>query len=134
MNDFEEVKLSLARSMITGDIIGRFYDILLASNPNIKSMFSKTDFSTHKQLLRQSIGLAIMFANGNAVGKKGIQRIKKSHSKTALNISPNLYPYWKKSFIQAIAELDSEFSDELKKEWDFVLQQTIDYIIDGYED
>jgi len=134
MNDFEEVKQSLARCMITGDVIGRFYDIFLESHPDIKPRFAHTDFDSQKHLLRQSVNLAIMFANGNAVGKRGIERIRKSHSKVNFNIPPDLYPYWKKSFIQAASELDLEFTDELKKQWDCVLQKTIDFVIEGYED
>ncbi len=133
MNDPEEVKQSLVRCMITGDVIGRFYEIFLDSHPDIKPRFANTEFDTQKQLLRQSVNLAIMFANENDVGKKGIGRIRKSHNKSSLNIPPELYPYWKKSFIQAASEFDLEFSDELKQQWDSVLQKTIDFVIDGYE-
>ena len=133
MNDFEEVKQSFARCMIKGDVVGRFYDIFLDSHPEIKPRFANTDFDSQKHLLRQGVNLAIMFASDNPVGKKGIERIRKSHSKLSLDIPPNLYSYWKKSFIQAASEFDPEFSDELEKQWDLVLQKTISYIIDGYE-
>ena len=132
MNDFEDVKESLVRCMITGDVIGRFYEIFLESHPDIKPKFANTDFDSQKRLLRQSVNLAIMFANGNPIGKKGIERIRSSHNRVGLNILPELYTYWKKSFIQVASEFDPEFSDELKKQWDFVLQKTIAYIIDGY--
>ena len=133
MNDFEEVKQSFARCMIKGDVIGRFYDIFLDSYPAIKPRFANTDFDSQKHLLRQGVNLAIMFASDNPVGKKGIERIRKSHSKLSLNIPPDFYPYWKKSFIQAASEFDPEFSNELEQQWDSVLQTTISYIIEGYE-
>ena len=133
MNDCEDVKLSYARCMIKGDVVGRFYEIFLGSHPGIKPRFAHTDFDSQKHLLRQSVNLAIMFASDNQVGKKGIKRIRQSHIKSGLNIPANLYPYWKKSFIQAASELDLEFSDELNRQWDSVLQKTIDYIIEGYE-
>ena len=133
MNDFEEVKQSFARCMIKGDVVGRFYEIFLDSHPDIKPRFENTDFDSQKHLLRQSVNLAMMFANDNQVAEKGIKRIRQSHSKSGLNILPELYPYWKKSFIQAASELDPEFSDELEQQWDLVLQKTISYIIDGYE-
>ena len=119
--------------MITGDVMGKFYDVFLDSHSDIKPRFANTDFDAQKRLLRQSINLAIMFANDNPVGKKGIERIRNSHRKARLNILPELYPYWKKSFIQVVDEFDPEFSDELKKQWDTVLQKTIDYVVDGYE-
>ena len=133
MSDFERVEQSFERCLIKGDVIGRFYDIFLESHPDIKPRFANTDFQSQKHLLRQGINLAIMFASGNPAGKNGIKRIRKSHRKSGLNIPPDLYPYWKKSFIQATSEFDSKFSDELKRQWDSVLQKSIDYIIDGYE-
>ena len=133
MNKFEGVKESLVRCMITGDVMGKFYDVFLDSHSDIKPRFANTDFDAQKRLLRQSVNLAIMFANDNPVGKKGIERIRNSHRKARLNILPELYPYWKKSFIQVVDEFDPEFSDELKKQWDTVLQKTIDYVVDGYE-
>ncbi len=133
MNDCEEVKQSFARCMIKGDIVGRFYEIFLESHPDIKPRFANTDFDSQKLLLRQSVNLAMMFASDNQVGQKGIKRIRKSHSKSGLNIPPNLYPYWKKSFIQAASEFDQEFSGGLNRQWDMVLQKTIDFIVKGYE-
>ncbi len=133
MNDFEIVAQSFVRCMIKGDVIGRFYEIFLDSHPDIKHRFANTDFDSQKHLLRQGINLAIMFASGNPVGQNGIKRIRKSHRKSGLNITPDLYPYWKNSFLQATSEFDPEFSDELKRQWDSVLQKSIDYIIDGYD-
>ncbi len=126
------VKESYTRC-IPKDVIGRFYDIFLKSNQSIAPMFAKTDFTVQKDLLRHGIHLAIMFANGEYLGKSGIERIRKSHSKAGMNVNPNLYRYWKASFLQAISETDSEFSEQIRKAWDSVLQQTIDYIIEGYD-
>ncbi len=134
MIDLEKIKQSFARCILKGDVIERFYGLLLDSHPDIKPRFANTDFDSQKQLLRQGINLAIMFASDDPMGKNGIKRIRESHSKSGgLNVPPDLYPYWKKSFIQAISEFDPEFSDELRKQWDWVLQKTIDSIIEGYE-
>ena len=132
MSYVDDVKESFVRCMIHGDIVGRFYDIFLESHPDIKSRFANTDFNSQKQLLRQGINLAVMFADDNDIGKKGINRIRNSHSKSGLNIPPDLYPYWKKSFIQAASEYDQEFSVELESQWNSILQKTIDHVIAGY--
>ena len=133
INNSESVKLSFARCIIKGDVVGRFYEIFLDSHPDIKPRFAKTDFDSQKQLLRQSVNLAIMFANDHPVAINGINRIRQSHSQSGMNIPPDLYHYWKKSFIQAATEFDPEFSDKLNRQWDSVLQKTIDFIIEGYE-
>lgn len=133
MIDSEKVAQSFGRCVFKGDVIERFYDLFIDSHPDIKHRFLETDFASQKNLLRQGIGLAIMFASGNPVGENGINRIRKSHSASGLNIPPYLYPYWKKSFLQAVSEFDAEFSEELKGQWDGVLQRTIDFIAGGHE-
>ena len=115
------------------DVIGRFYEIFLKSHPHIAPLFAETDFVAQKETLNHGMHLAIMFAEGQALGKTGLERIRQSHCRNRLNISPMLYPYWKKSFLQAISETDPQFNEETRKAWDSVLQQTIDFISGGYD-
>ena len=133
MIDIEQVKRSFDRCAAHGDIIDDFYKIFLDSHPDIKPRFANTNFDSQKKLLLQGLDLTIMFASDQPVGRIGINRIKKSHCRAVLDIPPDLYPYWKKSFLTAISVLDPEFSDELKEQWDWVLQKSIDYIISGYD-
>ena len=74
-----------------------------------------------------------MFVEGITVGDPGIKRIRESHGKSGMNIPPDLYPCWKASFIQAISDSDPEYCEQIRDAWDLVLQETIDYIIEGYE-
>jgi hemoglobin-like flavoprotein len=120
--------------MLKGDVVERFYALFMDIHPDIRPRFVNTDFGSQKKLLRQSIGLAILHARNNPVGRIGINRLARSHSKSGLNIPPALYAYWKRSFLQAVAEFDSQFSDGLKAGWDRVLQKTIDDVSGGYED
>lgn len=133
MIDIEQVKRSFDRCAAHGDIIDDFYKIFLDSHHDIKPRFDHTNFDSQKKLLLQGLDLTIMFASDQPVGRIGINRIKKSHCRAVLDIPPDLYPYWKKSFLTAISVLDPEFSDELKEQWDWVLQKSIDYIISGYD-
>jgi hemoglobin-like flavoprotein len=133
MNDAAEVEESFERCLLKGDVIGRFYDIFMDSHPDIKPRFANTNFDSQKKLLRQSVGLAILYARNNPVGRIGINRLARSHSKSGLDIPPPLYVYWKSSFLQALSEFDEGFSDELRTSWDSVLQGTIDAVAAGYE-
>lgn len=133
MDNAGEIEESFERCMLKGDVIGRFYAIFMDSHPDIKPRFAATDFDSQKKLLRQSIGLAILHARNNPVGRIGIGRLARSHGKTGLDIPPHLYTYWKESFLVAVAEFDAHFSEGLKSGWDRVLQKTIDDISAGYE-
>lgn len=134
MLDIEQVKKSFDRCSSNGDIIQEFYNIFLDSHPDIKPRFANTNFAQQKKLLLQGLDLTIMYASGEPVGRIGLNRIKKSHRKAALDILPELYPNWKNSFLQVISELDSEFNENLNQQWDLVLQKSIDFIISGYDD
>lgn len=132
MDGIEDVKQSFGRCIAAGDLIERFYEIFLRSNPEIAPHFVNTDFTVQKGLLRRGINLAIMFAGDQPVGVDGINRLRTSHAKLAMDISPNLYKYWKESLIQAISEFDPKFDAQLRSSWDYTLQKTIDHIVAGY--
>lgn len=129
MTEVDYVKQSFGRSLVRGDVIGRFYDIFLDSHSDVRSRFADTDFDIQKKLLSQGVNLAILFASGSPVGENGINRIGKSHSELGLNISEELYGYWKKSFVEAVSEFDPKFSEELKGHWEWVLQKSINHIV-----
>jgi hemoglobin-like flavoprotein len=131
--DTTELTKSLGRAHVAGDLIDRFYEIFLASNSAIAPRFADTDFEEQKRLLKQGLNLAIMRAGGDLIGASGIDRIRKSHARSRLDIPPNLYPYWKSSIMQALREMDSEWSPQLEGTWDTVLQATIDHIVGGYD-
>ncbi len=133
MIDSVEVEESFERCILKGDVMERFYALFMDSHPDIKPRFASTNFDSQKRLLRQSIGLAILHARNNPVGRIGINRLARSHGKSGLDIPPRLYAYWKQSFIQAVSEFDEEFSESLRTQWDAVLQKTIDDVVAGYE-
>ncbi len=132
MDDIKLVKSSFTRCM-GKDLIGRFYDIFLKSSPAIAPMFAKTDFSEQKKLLNHGIQLVIMYGEGDKFAEYGLGRIRDTHQKSKMDIPPNLYPFWKESFLQALAEADDEFEDSTREAWGRVLQKTLDFIIAGYE-
>ncbi len=131
--DISDIQASFGRVTTKGDFFGRFYDIFLASNPAIGPRFVNTDLEAQKKLLRQGVNLAIMFAAGNTIGVSGIGRIRDSHQKGRLDIPPALYPYWLDSFIKAMAEMDSQWTPALEKQWRDALQKVINFIIEGYD-
>lgn len=128
----QSIQDSFGRVKRGGDMIGRFYEIFLASHPDIAPRFKNSNMTEQKGLLRQGLNLAIMFGDDNPVGQNGIARIRASHAKDKLDIPPNLYKYWLESLIQTISEFDKEFTPELEKEWRRVMQKAIDFIAAGH--
>ena len=131
---YNEVKISFGRCMMNGDLINKFYERFLDSDPRLPFMFEKTDFSEQRELLSHSINLAILFAGGSEKGKEGLSKVRKSHSKKELNIPPEMYPLWINSFLQTVQELDDQLSEKVLSEWEEVLNFAVNYIKGGYNE
>lgn len=123
-----KVRESFGRCLLEGDVFQYFYDRFLQSHMDIAKKFRTTDLNQQKRLLHDGINLAIMFAEGNSVGRYGIERIAESHKKSGLDISPHLYSYWLESFIDAVAAFDPEFRLDIEAEWREVLSKAIEFI------
>jgi len=131
--DIEEVRMSYGRSLSNRKLIDRFYEIFMASHPDIPKLFENTDFDKQKDLLSQSINMAILFPQKNKIATNAIDRISKTHSKENMDINPKFYPYWLDSLITTLSESDPEFTTDLERQWRLILQETIDHISKGYQ-
>ena len=130
---YTRVRESLGRCVLNGDVFQDFYNRFLQSHIEIRPKFRNTDFAKQKHLLHDGINLAIMFGEGNPVGRNGIECIAETHGKASLNINPHLYSYWLESFIEAVEAFDPEFCLELEDEWREVLSKAIEFIKARYD-
>lgn len=130
----EAVRASFGRALTKGDLMSVFYTSFLASDPQIAQKFAKTDMTKQMDLFRQGINLAIMFGNGNILGKNAMDRLRMTHSHKNLDINPRLYPKWKATFMAAVESLDPNFDQTIAQAWDAVLQNAINHIQGGYEE
>lgn len=126
------VQNSYGRCIAKGEFIPAFYERFLKAHPEVKEKFAKTDFDEQYKLLRHGINLMIMFAADNVAGKAGINRIMQSHSRGRMNIEPKFYSIWKQSLLQTVAEKDRQYTPEVGKAWDEVLEKGIKHIVGGY--
>jgi hemoglobin-like flavoprotein len=127
------VESSYARCLNKNGFLNRFYEIFMASHPDVKPHFAHTDFNAQVQLLRHGLMSVFMFAENNPIGQKALTRIRGTHRRTQLNISPPLYQYWTDSLIKTVSEFDGQFNAELERSWRQVIQPATDYIRSGYE-
>lgn len=127
-HQYTKVRESFGRCLLKGDLFQHFYAHFSQSHSDVSQKFRNTDFDKQKRLLQDGINLAIMFAEGNPVGRNGIERIAESHGKLGLDINPHLYSYWLESFIDALAEFDPEFCLDIEDEWREVLSKAIEFI------
>lgn len=98
-----------------------FYDEFLASDPRIKSRFSKTDMQKQKSLLRHGLSMVIMFGSGSGVAKNAVEQLAVKHDRRHMNIAPGLYRYWVKSLLACVKKYDSNYDAALGGQWSEVL-------------
>ncbi len=131
-NEIKAVKRSFARCFLKQDMILRFLDILVESNPEIAPHFTETDFSQITFLLRQGINCTIMYAQGVYAGKFCMKELRVYHSRKNLAIHPKYYPYWIESLRKTVKELDPQYTEELGDLWVRVVTPAIEYMASGY--
>lgn len=131
---YHDVKISFGRCLVNGDLIQKFYERFLDSDPRLPFMFENTDFSEQRELLSHSINLAILFAGGSEVGKEGLAKVRKSHSRKELNIPPEMYPLWINSFLETVKEMDDKLDGKVLGEWTEVLNIAVNFIKGGYKE
>lgn len=128
----ERVRSSFARCIITNGFIDRFYELFLASHPEIAPKFAKTNFDKQKGLLVQGILYALQFAGGNQAGEAGLTPIRKSHNRKKLNIEPRFYRFWVDSLVKAISEKDYQYTYTLEYDWRNALKPVVEFMSSGY--
>ncbi len=129
-----QVRQSYGRMLAHGGLFERFYDILIQRSPKVARMFAHTDLSQQYELLEQSITMSLLFPQGNVIANQAVARIRASHRHDRLNIEPAMYELWLDSLMQAFAEHDPFFSDELEADWRRLLSVTINHIKSGYHE
>lgn len=130
---FDDLQTSYGRCLRHGGFIARFYEIFMASHPDIPGMFSRTDFSVQHLALRRGISAAIAHAGGSTLTRRTMTEMAQVHGrKGRAPVRPELYLYWSDSLLRAIAEHDPEYDFALEQRWRKALDHTTTYFIEHY--
>lgn len=123
---------SLERCTASSEFLDRFYDLFLASSTEVAGKFRHTDFPRQKRMLKASLYMMILMADGKTEIRGDLQRIAKRHSRTGLDIRPELYTLWLDCLIQAVKECDPRFSPETETAWRRIMEQGIMFMQSYY--
>lgn len=132
-DNYDDLQQSFGRCLRNKDFIARFYEIFLASHPDIAPMFAKTDFAQQRLALRRGISVAISFAAGSNLVNRTVEQMAHIHSRKGRTpVPPPLYPYWIESLLQTVRENDSEASPALMLRWSQAMQQVVNRFSKDY--
>lgn len=123
---------SLKRCASTG-LVERFYELFLASSPEVAKKFENTDFDAQRQALRSSLFHLMLAEVEGSPGHALLVRLAESHGPKGLDIRPELYEIWLDCLTQALEDTDPDFDEEVEAAWRQVLHPGIDFMIAGYQ-
>ncbi len=126
---------SLLRCEARWDFFDRFYERFLASSPDVRAKFARTDFVRQKRALRASLHHLLLAAEDEDRGPDAYLRdVAHRHGAGQLDIGAKLYDLWLDSLLATVSECDPEFSPEVEKAWEAVMMVGIHYLCRSYDD
>jgi hemoglobin-like flavoprotein len=125
---------SLARCLRNDQFFQRFYELFLASSPEIRAKFQNTDFRKQRRMLQTSFYMLIEYiALDWPECRAYLERIAAAHSKQGRDIAPHLYDLWLDCLLRAVQENDSQYSSEVEAAWRFMMGAGIGFLKSRYE-
>jgi len=130
--DVELFNDSLERCTRGPGFLERFYELFMASSPEVAEKFARTDLRRQRRMLKVSLFMMMLAAEGQLEADVHLERIARRHSRADLGIRPELYDVWLECLLQAARESDPQFGGETERAWRSVLRRGIDYMKSMY--
>ena len=110
-------------------LIATFYDHLMLSDKEIQEKFEQVDMEAQIDNMSRAIVMAFLFTSrNNATALRVVDKVRETHSRDHLDISPHLYERWLERLIETVAVYDPQTDEELLADWRSVMSTTIDHI------
>lgn len=127
---FEDVQASYGRCLRDKRFIGRFYELLLERDPEIRRMFANTDWPQQQRALRRGISIALTFAGGSRMVQRSMDEMAEVHSRRGrCPVDPGHYRHWREALMQAVTEHETRLTPELTQSWQQALGITTEYFV-----
>lgn len=133
MTQFQDVKESYGRCCLSKDFFTDFYSMFLASSPEVKSKFAKTNFEKQYKLLRDGITFMIMFAENEPIARLKMEKLGELHNQNNLNVGPRLYGLWLNCLMLAIEKHDPALTQETRQRWVEAMSMGMGYLKSKYQ-
>lgn len=129
------VKDEYSRCLIRPTFFDDFYKEFTGQSLEIRQMFANTEMPAQKEALRAGLTFLIMYAEGKSpFAAEKLDKLGSSHSRTRINVRPDLYPLWMQSLITTVKKHVPTFNETSLKAWQSVLQHGVNRIKSHYND
>lgn len=101
------------------ELVRRFYELFVASSPEVAEKFANTDVSRQQAMLVQSLQMMLIApeAEGEGALKDYLDHIGRRHSRADLDIPAWMYQPWVDCLIEALRESDPDFNPDIERAW-----------------
>jgi hemoglobin-like flavoprotein len=130
--DLEIFNESLDQCMKDPRFLDRFYELFLASTPEVAEKFKNTDMLRQKRILKTSLYMLMLAAQGLDEGMQHLEQIAQRHSRDEIDIPPHLYDLWLNCLIQAVKEFDPAYNLDTERAWRVMMMHGIKVMKDRY--
>ena len=130
--DVEVFNDSLERCTRHPRFLDRFYGLFMASSGEVAQKFIHTDFKKQKRALRTSLYMMMLVTEGKGEWDVHVERIARRHSRSELDVKPELYGLWLDCLIQAVKEFDPTFNRETESAWRGIMRPGIEFMRSKY--
>jgi hemoglobin-like flavoprotein len=124
------VQDSYARCCEAPGFFETLYQRLLGSSSDIPPMFSQTDFERQHKVLQHGLGVLLIYAKRRNPAL--LERIAARHSRSDVNVAPELYPFFEQSLIAAVRQHDPEYAPEVEAAWRAAVAPGIEFMKERY--
>jgi hemoglobin-like flavoprotein len=133
-SDVDVFRASLKRCLADNNFIHHFYDLFMASSPEVREKFKSTDFPRQARVLADSLYLMAVAAESkdDSIAGSELTRLAAKHSHTGLDIRPQLYQGWLDCLLTAARDYDPQFTPEIEASWRKALAPGIDHLRSAY--
>lgn len=130
---FDDLQASYGRCLQHGGFIARFYEIFMASHPDVPALFNGTDFGRQHVALRRGISAAIAHAGGSTLMRRTMEDMARVHSREGrAPVTPSLYSFWVEALLTAVREHDPACDLALEQRWRDALERTVQHFVQRY--
>jgi len=124
----EAAKASYGRCRDSDAFFRSFYKNFFAACPRAEPMFAETDFERQIRLLRHAIGLLLIFPTQPEAEPTILTRVADRHSRSDLDVPPELYGDFVDALVETVAEYDTSFTPEIGDAWRRAIAKGVAYM------
>lgn len=111
-------------------VANHFYKLLFTQAPELRPLFAETNPGTQREMLMGALSLVVKAAKGEFQDMSYFARLGKRHSK--YNFDLKYFKVFNDCLLITLEnELRATWSSEIKKQWEYALQQASQSMIDN---